>query len=344
MHELIRLGGIMADRKKQSKSAGKKKARVQKKPLKELKTTELSFKAVPDKNSEDKSLYIVGIGASAGGLEAFGQFFNHMPADSGMAFVLVPHLDPTHKSIIGELLSKYTRMKIAQAKDGMKVQQNNVYIIPPDKNIAILNGTLQLIEPAERRGLRHPVDFFFRSLAEDQRDKAIGIIFSGTGTEGTLGLKSVKGEGGLMIVQDPKTAKYDGMPQSAISTGLVDYILPVDKIPEQLMKFTRRSAKSRLQKPITIKPKLPDSLQKIFILIRNQTGHDFSLYKMNTIVRRIERRIALHQIDHISSYVTYLRDNPSEVDILFKELLIRVTNFFPQAKSPTLWQLNFTSI
>lgn len=276
----------------------------------------------------NRDFYIVGIGASAGGLEAFQEFFTHMPSNSGIAFVLVPHLDPTHKSIIGDILRKYTNMKIFQAEDGMKVLPNCVYLIQPDKNLAILNGSLQLIEPPERRGLRHPIDFFFRTLAEDQGEHAIAVILSGTGTEGALGLKAIKSEGGLVIVQDPITSKYDGMPRSAIATDMVDYIVPAENIPETLLKYSRLPHTKILKKHESPTGKLPDAMQKIFILVRNQTGHDFSHYKPNTIIRRIEKRMTLHQIENVAHYVTYLRDNPSEVNILFKELLIRVTRFF----------------
>jgi two-component system CheB/CheR fusion protein len=320
---------------RKKKTPSPEKTRVKKKTLKTRKKTAAQARAKKNPVIEDKKagFSIVGIGASAGGLEAFGEFFNHMPENSGMAFVLVPHLDPTHKSIIGEILTKYTRMPISQVKNGMKVEPNSIYIIQPDKDLAILQGKLHLMEPAERRGLRHPIDFFFRSLAQDQGDNAISIILSGTGTEGTLGLKEIKGEGGLVIVQDPRTAKYDGMPQSAINTDLVDYVLPPEKMPDQLMRYVRRSFRRGMKRPESPKASPPDSLQKIFILIRNQTGHDFSLYKLNTITRRIERRMNLHQIDNIADYVKYLRGNPPEVNMLFKELLIRVTNFFRDPKA-----------
>jgi two-component system CheB/CheR fusion protein len=318
--------------KKTSKPVKKKKTAVKKKPLRSGKTRRsaapVPAQPVLTRQRPTPGFHVVGIGASAGGLEAFGEFFNHMPSDSGMAFVLVPHLAPTHKSIIGEILTKYTRMPIIQAKNGIKVEPNNIYIIQPDKDLAILQGKLQLMEPVERRGLRHPIDFFFRSLAQDMGDKSVCIVLSGTGTEGTLGLKEIKGEGGLVIVQDPKTAKYDGMPQSAINTDLVDYILPPNKMPDLLIKYVRRSYKRGMRKPDAPKAAPTDFLQKIFIIIRNQTGHDFSFYKLNTINRRIERRMIVHQIDNVADYVKYLRANPSEVSILFKELLIRVTNFF----------------
>lgn len=321
-----------------------KKTGARKRPRKANHTTITPSAPATIKASESQNLnrgfYIVGIGASAGGLEAFQGFFTHMPSDTGMAFILVPHLDPTHKSIIGDILKKYTDMNIFQAEDGMKVLPNCVYLTKPDKNIAILHGKLQLIEPAERRGLRHPIDFFFHTLAEDQGENAIAVILSGTGTEGTLGLKAVKGEGGLVIVQDPNTAKYDGMPRSAIATDMVDYVLPVEKIPEMLLKHVRHPHTKLLKKPESPAGNFPDALQKIFILIRNQTGHDFSHYKPNTIIRRIEKRMTLHQLENVANYVTYLRDNPSEVNILFKELLIRVTRFFRDPEAFELLKKN----
>jgi two-component system CheB/CheR fusion protein len=310
-------------------AGNQKKIGTRKKPRKTKHARKTTSTPPTIKASENRGgLYIVGIGASAGGLEAFQEFFTHMPSDNGMAFVLVPHLDPTHKSIIGDILKKYTDMNIFQAEDGMKVLPNCVYLIQPDKNLAILNGNLQLIEPAERRGLRHPIDFFFRTMAEDQGEKAIAVILSGTGTEGTLGLKAVKSKGGLVIVQDPSTSKYDGMPRSAIATDMVDYVLPAENIPETLLKYVRLPHTKLLKKPESPAGKVPDALQKIFILIRNQTGHDFSHYKPNTIIRRVEKRMTLHQIENVANYVAYLRDNPSEVKILFKDLLIRVTRFF----------------
>ncbi len=279
-----------------------------------------------------KDFHIVGIGASAGGLEAFEQFFSNMPVPSGMAFVLVPHLDPTHKSIMPDLIARHTTMDVVQAKDGMKVAPDKVYIIPPNKDLSIFGGTLQLMDPTAARGLRHPIDFFFRSLATESGEKAVCVILSGTGTEGTLGLKAVKGEGGLVIVQDPSTAKYDGMPQSAIETGLVDFVLPPDKMPEQIVNYIGHTGTSRPER-LPAKPSKGDHLQKIFAIIRTHTGHDFSFYKHNTVIRRIERRMAVNQITDMQGYAGYLRDNAHEVDALFKELLIRVTNFFRDAEA-----------
>ena len=272
--------------------------------------------------------YVVGIGASAGGLEALELFFSNMPPDSGMSFVLIPHLSPDRKSIMAELLQRHTAMNVAQAEEGMRVLPNSVYIIPPNRDMSIEGDKLHLLEPTAYHGIRHPIDFFFRSLAKDQRERAVCIILSGTGTEGTLGLQAIKGEGGLVLAQEVKTAKYDGMPASAIATGLVDYVLPPEKMPELLLRYSK-STYARAFKPQARPDEKPtEALQKIFAMIRVRMGHDFSQYKLNTIVRRIEKRMVLHQIDTLDSYVSYLRNNEYEVEALVNELLIRVTSFF----------------
>jgi two-component system CheB/CheR fusion protein len=277
--------------------------------------------------------YIVGMGASAGGLEAFEKFFQHTPNDSGMGFILVPHLDPNHISLMPELVQKSSKMNVFQVKDGDQVQPNNVYIVPPNYDLAILNGILQLFPPSKIAAPRMPIDYFFRSLAQDQGEKAICIILSGMGTDGTLGLRSVKGELGMAMVQAPDSAKYNSMPRSAIETDLVDYILPPEKMPEQLIAYTKHGTQKVDTKLISAEGKVPDAMRKIFILLRTHTGHDFSSYKKNTIYRRIERRMQVHQMDKITTYVRLLQENKVEVEILFKELLIGVTNFFRDPES-----------
>ena len=273
---------------------------------------------------------IVGIGASAGGLAAFEAFFSGMPADTdpGMAFVLVQHLDPTHKSILGELIRRYTRMKVFEVEDGMTVQINCAYTIPPNRNMAFLNGTLQLLEPVEPRGLRMPIDFFFRSLAQDQRERAIAIVLSGTGSDGTLGARSVKGEGGMVMAQSIASCEYDGMPASVIATGLVDYELAPAQMPAQLIAYAAQALGRELRVVTNMEPKSESALKKIFVLLRHHTSHDFSQYKPSTIHRRIHRRMAVHQIATIDDYVKYLQQTPVEVQSLFRDLLIGVTNFF----------------
>ena len=276
------------------------------------------------------SFPIVGIGASAGGLAAFEAFFSGMPAatDPGMAFVLVQHLAPDHKSILSDLIRRYTRMAVFEVEDGMVVQPNCAYIIPPGRDMAFLNGTLQLLEPSEPRGQRLPIDFFFRSLALDQHERAIGIVLSGTGSDGTQGVRAIKAEGGMVMAQNTASTEFDGMPRSALATGLVDYELPAAEMPAQLIAYAQH-AFGKLPKSTTL-PALKDesAMKKIFILLRTQTSHDFSKYKPSTIHRRIERRMAVHQIERIDGYVKYLQQTPAEVEALFRDLLIGVTNFF----------------
>ena len=271
----------------------------------------------------DNSFYVVGIGASAGGLEALEKFFESMPVNSGMAFIVVTHLDPNHISIMPELIQKSTRMKLFQAEDGMLIEPNHIYVAPPNSELAVLHGKIRLIEPLEAHGFRLPIDYFFKSLSADLGDKAVCIILSGMASDGTEGLKVVKSELGMVMVQDPLSAKFDGMPTSAIKTGLVDYILPPQDMPDQLIKYTSRNVKGILSEK-----QLPDSFHKIFILLRAHTGHDFSLYKENTVSRRVERRMGIAQLDNLQNYIRLLQENPAEIDALFKELLIGVTNFF----------------
>jgi two-component system CheB/CheR fusion protein len=273
---------------------------------------------------------IVGIGASAGGLAAFEAFFSGMPAiaDPGMAFVLVQHLAPDHKSILTELIRRYTRMQVFEVEDGMMVQINCAYIIPPNRDMAFLNGTLQLLEPSVPRGHRRPIDFFFRSLAQDQRERAIGIVLSGTGSDGTLGVRAIKAEGGMVMAQHPATTEFDGMPRSAIDTGLVDYVLAPAEMPAQLIAYAAYAAGRSPGDTAAPAPQTENALKKTFILLRAQTSHDFSRYKPSTIYRRVKRRMAVHQIEAIEGYVRYLEQSPAEVDALFRDLLIGVTNFF----------------
>jgi two-component system, chemotaxis family, CheB/CheR fusion protein len=276
------------------------------------------------------SFPIIGIGASAGGLAAFESFFSALPNDinSNMAFVLVQHLAPDHKSILSELIRRYTRMQVFEVEDGMKVQPNCTYIIPPNRDMALMNGTLQLIEPNVPRGFRLPIDFFFRSLAQDQREKAICIILSGTGSDGTLGVRAIKGEGGMVMVQNPASTEYDGMPRSAIATGLVDYELPPAEMPAQLIAYIKHAFGKLSRTDYRPLSNDENALKKIFIILRNQTGHDFSQYKQSTIYRRIKRRMAVQQIETIEKYANYLQKIPVEVDTLFDDLLISVTSFF----------------
>jgi two-component system CheB/CheR fusion protein len=276
------------------------------------------------------SFPIVGIGASAGGLETLERFLGNVPANSGMAFVIVQHLDPTHKGVMPELLQRATGMKVVQVKDRTRVQPDCVYVIPPNKDMSILHGVLHLLEPLGARGLRLPIDFFLRSLAQDQQERSIGVILSGMGADGTLGLRAIKEKAGVVLVQEPATAKFDGMPRSAVEAGLADIVAPVEELPGKIMAYLKRTP-FLTRSEGALEDKAQGALEKAVVLLRAQTGHDFSLYKRNTLYRRIERRMGIHQIDKMAAYVRYLQTNSQELDLLFKELLIGVTSFFRDA-------------
>ncbi len=302
-------------------------------PTKKKKMSPVKENFLKKGNQEKKSkkgigFPIVGIGASAGGLETLNAFFTIMPPDSNMAFVVIQHLSPQHKSIMASLVDKHTRMTVEEIEDGTRIEPNHVYLNPPGKNVAIFNRRLHLLELVKTSTINMPIDFFFRSLSEDLSEKSIGIILSGTASDGTIGIKAIKGEGGMVMVQQPETAKYDGMPKSAIETGLVDFILPVEKMPEGLIRYAQHPFLESLDKIKLTEPPIKNQIQKIFALIRSKNGHDFSDYKPNTIARRIERRLAVHQIKGLSDYILYLQKNPAEIDMLFKNLVIGVTSFF----------------
>jgi chemotaxis methyl-accepting protein methylase len=275
---------------------------------------------------------IVGIGASAGGLEALEQFLRGVPQNCGLAFVIVQHLDPTHKGIMPELLQRTTAMQVFQVKDRMKVKPNCVYVIPPNTDMSILHGVLHLFEPTAARGLRLPIDFFLRSLAEDRQVGSIGVILSGMGSDGTMGLRAIKEKGGVALVQEPASAKFDSMPRSAIEAGLADIIAPAETLPVKIIDHLRHPLVTTGSE-IQIEEKDQSALEKVLILLRAKTGQDFSLYKKNTVYRRVERRMIIHQINRIASYVRYLQENPQEIELLFKELLIGVTSFFRDSEA-----------
>lgn len=287
----------------------------------------------PVEPEPDGPFPIVGIGASAGGLEALEEFFRHVPERCGMAFVVVQHLDPTHEGVLAELLQRTTSMPVVQVRDRMKVKPDSVYVIPPNRDMSLLHGSLHLLEPTAPRGLRLPIDFFFRSLADDQHERSIGVVLSGMGSDGTPGLRAIKEAAGLVLVQEPSTAKFDAMPRSAISAGLADVVAPAGELPARIASYVRHAPLLGRAAPL-----LPEgersALEKVAIVLRARTGHDFSLYKKSTVQRRIERRMGIHQIDRIATYVQYLQKNPQEVELLFRELLIGVTSFF---RDPAAW-------
>jgi two-component system CheB/CheR fusion protein len=308
----------------------KKKSSPARQPKKSAKVARPETAVAPAK----VAFPIVGIGASAGGLEALEQFLGHVPAGSGMAFVIVQHLDPTRKGIMPELLQRATRMKVIQVKDRTTVRPDCIYVIPPNKDMSILHGVLHLLAPTASRGMRLPIDFFLRSLAQDQQEHSVGVILSGMGSDGTLGLRAIKEKAGVVLVQEPATAKFDSMPRSAIDAGLADIVAPADELPGKILDYLQRTPLIA-RTEAALEDKTQSALEKAVILLRAHTGNDFSHYKRNTLYRRIERRMGIHQISKMAGYVRYLQENSQEMDILFKELLIGVTNFF---RDPAAWE------
>jgi len=276
------------------------------------------------------SFPIVGVGASAGGLEAFTALLQALPIDTGMAFVLVQHLHPNYESALTAILARETSMLVQEAREELVVEPNHIYVIPPNVDLEIKNSTLHLVSRSKEDHHRLPIDHFFRSLAEDQGSHAIGVILSGTASDGVLGLKAIKAQGGITFAQEEKTAKYDGMPHSAIAAGTVDFVLAPAKIAAELARIARHPyvLQEKIGKESEISPAGTDNLNKIFHILRRHSGHDFTYYKHTTIQRRIKRRLLLHKLEKLSDYVRYLKENPSEVDELFHDILINVTGFF----------------
>ncbi len=289
---------------------------------------------------------VVGIGASAGGLAAFEAFFGALSTRTapGIAIVLVQHLAPDHKSMLSDLIRRATNLPVFEIEDGMVLQPNCVYIIPPNRRLTLHQNTLRLSEPPEQHGMRLPIDAFFQSLAEDQHEYAISIVLSGTGSDGALGVRAVKAAGGMVIAQDPNSAAYDGMPRSAIATGIVDHVLPPTAIPDRVLAYTAQTYKRpdaaalAPPHPAERSASVADTLANICVVLRAQTGRDFAQYKTNTLIRRIERRMGLHQITHAADYLEYLQRQPAEIESLFHDLLIGVTSFFRDPEAFVLLQ------
>ena len=284
------------------------------------------------------SFPIVGIGASAGGLTALEQFLSHVPPGCGLAIVVVQHRDPHSEGMLVELLQHHTPMPVQQVVDQMPVEPDHVYVIPPGADMSLLHGVLHLFEPTEARGLRQPIDFFFKSLADDRQHNSIGIILSGMGSDGTLGLRAIRQAGGAAFAQEPASAQFDSMPRSAIEADVVDAVAPADELPAKVMAFVKRIrlvGDVQAQIEAEFQRTAAGFLDKILVLLRTHTGHDFSAYKKNTIMRRVERRMGLHQLSRVDDYLRYVRENPKEVELLLGELLIGVTSFF---RDPPVWQ------
>lgn len=281
-----------------------------------------------DDHSQD--LIVVGIGASAGGLEALRALLSHAPSNSLLAYVVAQHLDPKHRSMLSSLLGRTTELEVMEAEDKQSIQPNKVYIIPPGKDVTVSQGELYLSEPSMAVGPKPSIDFFMTSLAEDKGDKAVGIILSGTGSDGAHGMRAIKAEGGITIVQQQSTARYDGMPRAAIETGLIDLILPPERIIPELLDLLKYPPVVP-EVPAEVAP--PDSLQTVFQILLDKTDCDFSDYKLSTIQRRIERRMAVHKLAELDEYIRYLKRSPDEVKLLFKDILISVTSFFRDSEA-----------
>ena len=295
---------------------------------------------------------IVGIGASAGGLEALEQFFARVPLTSGLAYIVVQHLNPTQKAMLGELLQRVTPLSVREASERMRVEANHVYVIPPNAELSLAHGMLHVMPPVEPRGMRLPINVLFSSLARDQGASAIGVVLSGMGSDGTLGLLALKAVGGLTVVQEPSSAQFDAMPRSAIAAGCADIVALPAEMPARILACVARydasspavadaaadatQVHSPTDAPFDPPAVAPvDTIEGVFTLLRQRTRHDFSFYKPSTLNRRIERRMNIHDLATLAEYVRFLRQNPQEIDLLFKELLIGVTSFF---RDPAVWQ------
>ncbi len=277
---------------------------------------------------------IIGIGASAGGLEALEQFFSHVSPKSGLAYVVVQHLDPEKVSLLPDLLQRYSLVPVVQLRDLTLVEANHVYVAPPGFEVTLLHGVLHLLKPLAARGSQMPIDFFLRALAFDQQANAAGVILSGMGSDGTLGLRALKEKAGGVFVQTPGSATFDAMPRNAVDSGLADVVAPAELLPGKILAyFSHPLLAGPLDEQII--DRFQGALQKILILVRSHTGHDFTQYKKSTVYRRIQRRMAIHQVKGVEDYVQYIRENPIEAELLFKELLIGVTSFF---RDPEVWQ------
>jgi two-component system CheB/CheR fusion protein len=277
---------------------------------------------------------VVGLGASAGGLEALQQFIANVPAASGLAYVVVQHLDPTHKPMLTELLQRATAMPVHEATESMRAEPDMVYVIPASTELTIVDGRLHLAEPAQPRGRRLPIDVLFCSLARDQGERAIGVVLSGMGSDGTIGLQAIKGQGGLTLAQEPTSAQFDSMPKSAIDAGACDIVAPAAELPRRILLVTAKHPVTAVTSVDTGEDS-EKSLNMILGLLRERSKHDLTLYKISTVKRRIERRMGVHGLDTFTDYGRFVKENPQELDLLFKELLIGVTSFF---RDPPLWQ------
>jgi hypothetical protein len=282
-----------------------------------------------DSQPKGDDFLVVGLGASAGGIKAFKEFFANVPRESGMAYVVILHLSPEHESHLAEVLQSSTEMQVTQVQDAIRIEPNHVYVIPPNKSLAMSDGHLAISEITRLEERRAPVDIFFRTLAESKTSHAVCVVLSGTGSDGSMGMKRVKEMGGVCITQEPKEAEYSDMPRHSMATGFVDYVLPVAEIPRKIVAYKERLGQTRIAVELAERPETEEqTLRDIFTQLRVRTGHDFSNYKRPTVLRRIERRINVHELDGLHSYARFMREHKQEAHALLKDLLISVTNFF----------------
>ncbi len=296
----------------------------------------MTVESTPESQTLESTKFpIVGVAASAGGLEAFTQLLEHLPIDTGMAFVLIQHLSPDHESLLTEILARVTKMRVCSAQNGMVVEPNQVYVIPPNTKMLLNGGVLQLSPREKIFGKYMPGDAFFVSLAADRGHKSIAIVMSGGDGDGSLGLTKVKAAGGVTFAQCENSAKFDSMPHTAVATGNVDFVLPPEQIAAELVKLSRNSMWTSPQ-PLTSTDGLldaPAALATIFSLLRSSTGVDFRQYKSKTLDRRIHRRMLLCKLEQLTDYAEYLQAHPTEVKALYEEILIHVTSFFRDSEA-----------
>src|SRR5262249_47710416 len=273
---------------------------------------------------------VVGVGASAGGIKPLEDMLEMVSQDAHLTFIVVVHLSPEYESNLGTLLQRKSRLPVSVVTEATRLEPNHVFVIPPGKHLLIEDGSIALVEPDQPRGMRVPIDRLFRSLADAYETRAVGVVLSGTGTDATLGLRRIKEKGGIAIAQDPLEAEYDGMPRSAINSGFVDFILPLNEIPRKLADLREISASIQLWPEGDRLPegREAEALRGVLSFVRARTGHDFTSYKRSTVLRRLARRLQVNQISFLSNYLLFLREHPSEANDLLKDLLINVTNFF----------------
>jgi two-component system CheB/CheR fusion protein len=279
---------------------------------------------------------VVGIGASAGGLIALEQFLSGVPEASGLAYIVIQHLDPTHPALLCELLQRVTSMRVCEAGHSMRLQADQVYVIPPNSELTVKDYTIQVTRPSQRRGMRLPIDALFQSLAQMHADRAIGVVLSGMGADGTKGLLAIKQQRGLTLAQTPSSAQFDSMPASAIAAGCVDIVAEPQLLAERICRRLSQTSDGGLPESASASALVSAGpLQAIIAMLRERSKRDLSLYKTSTLLRRIERRMSVRGLDTMRGYEEFLRDNPAELDLMFREVLIGVTAFF---RDPEVWQ------